>query len=100
MPQRRISNGSAPLGAGPASTPMVNTEPTIGWFMWSEGDRDAAGRSLAKLSTDGTRDELGFAPIHVAFADRFFPGTAVQHAPAVSFPLSAGLSGAGGFHRR
>jgi hypothetical protein len=54
------------------------TEPTIGWFMLSESDRTAACRYLAKLSSDDTRDELGFAPIHFAFADRFFPGTSVQ----------------------
>ena len=53
--------------------------PAIGWFMLSEADRDAAHRFLSKLSSDGTRDELGFAPIHFAFADRFFPGTSVQH---------------------
>ncbi len=48
--------------------------------MLSEADRDAASRYLSKLASDGTRDELGFAPIHFAFADRFFPGTSVQHA--------------------
>ncbi|MFG1183700.1 DUF6361 family protein [Xanthobacter aminoxidans] len=47
--------------------------------MLSEADRDAAHRFLSKLSSDGTRDELGFSPIHFAFADRFFPGTSVQH---------------------
>lgn len=47
--------------------------------MLSEADRDAAHRFLSKLSSDGTRDELGFAPIHFGFADRFFPGTSVQH---------------------
>jgi hypothetical protein len=56
------------------------TETAIGWFTLSEADRAAASRHLAKLASDGTRDELGFAPIHFAFADRFFPGTSVQHA--------------------
>ncbi len=56
------------------------TDPAIGWFTLSEADRAAASRHLAKLASDGTRDELGFAPIHFAFADRFFPGTSVQHA--------------------
>ncbi len=56
------------------------SDPAIGWFMLSEADRAAASRHLAKLASDGTRDELGFAPIHFAFADRFFPGTSVQHA--------------------
>jgi hypothetical protein len=54
--------------------------PAIGWFMLSEADRISANRYLSQLSSDGTRDELGFAPIHFAFADRFFPGTSVQHA--------------------
>jgi hypothetical protein len=47
--------------------------------MLSEADRSAAARHLSKLDSDGTRDELGFAPIHFSFADRFFPGTSVQH---------------------
>lgn len=59
---------------------MRSAEPMIGWFMLSEADRAAASRLLASASSDGTRDELGFAPIHFAFADRFFPGTSVQHA--------------------
>ena len=59
---------------------VARTNPAIGWFMLSEADRDSAHRFLSKLSSDGTRDELGFAPIHFAFADRFFPGTSVQHA--------------------
>lgn len=59
---------------------MRNSEPKIGWFMLSEADRSAASKYLSTLSSDGTRDELGFAPIHFAFADRFFPGTSVQHA--------------------
>lgn len=63
-----------------ACPPMVSAGPAIGWFMLSEADRDAANRFLSKLSSDGTRDELGFAPIHFAFADKFFPGTSVQHA--------------------
>lgn len=54
--------------------------PAIGWFMLSEADRASANRYLSQISADGTRDELGFAPIHFAFADRFFPGTSVQHA--------------------
>jgi hypothetical protein len=54
--------------------------PAIGWFMLSEADRSAANKFLSELTSDGTRDELGFAPVHFAFADRFFPGTSVQHA--------------------
>lgn len=34
---------------------------------------------MADLGPDGTRDELGFGVIHFAYADRFFPGTSVQH---------------------
>jgi hypothetical protein len=59
---------------------LRSAEPAIGWFMLSEADRAAANRLLASAASDGTRDELGFAPIHFAFADRFFPGTSVQHA--------------------
>lgn len=59
---------------------MPSAPPRIGWFMLSEADRAAANRLLAGATSDGTRDELGFAPIHFAFADRFFPGTSVQHA--------------------
>lgn len=59
---------------------MRSVEPAIGWFMLSEADRVAANRLLSGAASDGTRDELGFAPIHFAFANRFFPGTSVQHA--------------------
>ena len=58
----------------------MNGTPAIGWFMPSEADRSAANKFLSELTSDGTRDELGFAPVHFAFADRFFPGTSVQHA--------------------
>jgi hypothetical protein len=54
--------------------------PAIGWFTLSDADRAAAARYLSSLGSDGTRDELGFAPIHFAVADQFFPGTSVQHA--------------------
>jgi len=59
---------------------MSNTGPALGWFMLPEADRNAANRYLSKLSSDVTRDELGFVPIHFTFADRFFPKTSVQHA--------------------
>lgn len=59
---------------------MRNTDPAIGWFTLSESDRAAAARYLDMLSTMDTRDELGFGAIHFAYADRFFPGTSVQHA--------------------
>lgn len=60
--------------------PLRSVKPMIGWFMLSDADRAAASRLLASAASDGTRDELAFAPIHFAFADRFFPGTSVQHA--------------------
>lgn len=66
--------------AEPQVPQVRSTDPKIGWFMLSEADRSAANKYLSKLSSDGTRDELGFAPVHFAFADRFFPGTSVQHA--------------------
>lgn len=69
------------LPTRPFPTSMKTSgQPAIGWFMFSEADRASANRYLAQLSSDGTRDELGFAPIHFAFADAFFPGTSVQHA--------------------
>jgi len=59
---------------------MAQPIPQLGWYTLSEQDRAAAHRLLARISTDGTRDELGLGHIHFAFADRFFPGTSVQHA--------------------
>ncbi|WP_192496107.1 DUF6361 family protein [Ensifer sp. ENS10] len=59
---------------------MRNTDPAIGWFTLSESDRASAARYLDMLSTMDTRDELGFGAMHFAYADRFFPGTSVQHA--------------------
>lgn len=50
-------------------------DPSIGWFALSASDRAAAARYLSGLASDGTRDELGFAPIHFAVADWAFPGT-------------------------
>lgn len=58
---------------------MRNTEPAMGWFMLSESDRASAARYLDTLASTDTRDELGFGPIHFSYADRFFPGTSVQH---------------------
>jgi hypothetical protein len=72
-----VGNGRA---SGRRETNVNAGEPAVGWFMLSEADRSAAERYLSKLASDGTRDELGFAPIHFAFANRFFPGTSVQHA--------------------
>lgn len=52
--------------------------PNIGWVVLSEADRAAAERRLSVSAAEGTRDELGFGPIHFAYANRFFPGTSVQ----------------------
>jgi hypothetical protein len=54
-------------------------EAQLGWAWLSQRERRAAEQALADLGPDGTRDELGFGVIHFAYADRFFPGTSVQH---------------------
>ncbi|TGS92714.1 hypothetical protein EN814_24040 [Mesorhizobium sp. M2D.F.Ca.ET.171.01.1.1] len=54
-------------------------EPQLGWVWLSQQERRAAEQALDNLGPDGTRDELGFGVIHFAYADRFFPGTSVQH---------------------
>jgi len=54
-------------------------EPQLGWAWLSQKERRTAEQALAELGPDGTRDELGFGVIHFAYADRFFPGTSVQH---------------------
>jgi hypothetical protein len=57
----------------------VMVEPRLGWVWLSQTERRAAEQALSALGPDGTRDELGFGVIHFAYADRFFPGTSVQH---------------------
>ncbi|MEH2524208.1 MULTISPECIES: DUF6361 family protein [unclassified Bradyrhizobium] len=52
--------------------------PNLGWVVLSEADRAVAERRLSASAAEGTRDELGFGPIHFAYANRFFPGTSVQ----------------------
>lgn len=54
-------------------------EPQLGWTWLSQKERRTAEQALADLGPDGTRDELGFGAVHFAYADRFFPGTSVQH---------------------
>ncbi len=54
-------------------------EPQLGWAWLSQKERRTAEQALADLGPDGTRDELGFGVVHFAYADRFFPGTSVQH---------------------
>ncbi|HZG33634.1 MAG TPA: DUF6361 family protein, partial [Sphingopyxis sp.] len=51
----------------------------MGWVWLSGRERRAAEAALADLGPDGTRDELGFGVVHFEYADRFFPGTSVQH---------------------
>jgi hypothetical protein len=53
-------------------------EPAFGWTLLSA---DAIRRAEARLREDaqGVRDEIGFMYLHQAYADRFFPGTSVQH---------------------
>jgi hypothetical protein len=57
----------------------VQVEPQLGWVWLSQKERRTAEQALADLGPDGTRDELGFSIIHFGYADRFFPGTSVQH---------------------
>lgn len=54
-------------------------EPQLGWVWLSQKERRTAEQALADLGPDGTRDELGLSIIHFGYADRFFPGTSVQH---------------------
>ncbi len=54
-------------------------EPQLGWAWLSQRERRTAEQALSDLGPDGTRDELGFGVVHFAYADRFFPGTSVQH---------------------
>lgn len=54
-------------------------QPELGWVWLTQSERTAAQNSLSSAGPDGTRDELGFGVIHFAYADRFFPGTSVQH---------------------
>lgn len=53
-------------------------EPCLGWTLLS---RDALrqAETLARSDVQGVRDEVGFLGLHQAYADRFFPGTSVQH---------------------
>jgi hypothetical protein len=50
-------------------------------FGWTLLSRDALRRAEKQLRDDaeGVRDEVGFLALHQAYADRFFPGTSVQH---------------------
>ena len=50
----------------------------VGWVLLS---REAVARAEEALGPNerGVRDEVGFLALHQGFADRFFPGTSVQH---------------------
>lgn len=53
-------------------------EAVFGWTLLSA---DAIRRAEARLreEAEGVRDEVGFMLLHQGYADRFFPGTSVQH---------------------
>src|SRR4029077_12063607 len=50
-------------------------------FGWTLLSRDALRRAEKQLrdAAEGVRDEVGFLAIHLAYSDRFFPGTSVLH---------------------
>lgn len=54
-------------------------KPQLGWVWLSQAERLGAEAALDKVTIEGARDELGFSRIHFGYADRFFPGTSVQH---------------------
>jgi hypothetical protein len=49
----------------------------LGWTTITEDELRAAQR-LFDQQGQGVRDELGLAPIHYLYSDRFFPGTSTQ----------------------
>lgn len=53
-------------------------KPILGWTMLSREDVRQAEIVLANEEQE-TRDEVGFLLLQQGFADRFFPGTSVQH---------------------
>lgn len=53
--------------------------PRLGWVWLSQAERMGAEAALDRLAVEGARDELGFSRVHFGYADRFFPGTSVQH---------------------
>lgn len=56
----------------------ITTRPTLGWAALS---RSALARAEAQLidQEKGVRDEVGVLALHFGYANRFFPGTSVQH---------------------
>jgi hypothetical protein len=57
----------------------AGVKPQLGWVWLSQAEREGAEAALEGVAVEGARDELGFGGIHFAYADRFFPGTSVQH---------------------
>jgi hypothetical protein len=53
-------------------------QPTLGWTFLSQRSIRHAEAKL-RADQEGVRDEIGFLFLHERFADRFFPGTSVQH---------------------
>jgi Family of unknown function (DUF6361) len=53
-------------------------KPLLGWTMLSREDVRQAELALENEELE-TRDEIGFLLVQQGFADRFFPGTSVQH---------------------
>lgn len=53
-------------------------KPALGWTMLSHEDVRQAELTIENEGQE-TRDEIGFLLLHQGFADRFFPGTSVQH---------------------
>ena len=56
----------------------MSTEPTLGWVALSRTALAAAEKHLADQQK-GVRDEAGVLTLHSGYANRFFPGTSVQH---------------------
>lgn len=52
-------------------------EPRLGWAALSRARLSKAEAQLEQ-GTEGVRDEVGVLALHMAYADRFFPGTSTQ----------------------
>ena len=57
----------------------------LGWIDFSKSERNKVLGVLDLLSTPGTLDELGIAPVRDGFADLFFPGTSTIQTRAKYF---------------
>ena len=56
---------------------------------WAGLSRSTLKRAEARLVADseGLRDEVGVSPLHTAYANRFVPGTFVQHQTRLRYAL-------------